>query len=290
MFQVIIRVFLFILNLKIRRPFPQVICKNYGQQTLKNYRKLQRLQLQRDKSLCDLEFLQRCKQCGIFPKFVYFRSSIRNFSNSKLYVSILHKCLNYEIRSKQRKFTRLSRTYSNLCDQFKTEVSWLDYKVFLARLTRDNTNKINNVKRVHSKKLAALGVPETGILDPNKVIFNFSDRVLTYEEKEILKFGLQFSVPEKKCKFVDYFLHYEKVLQQFSKHKSNNEYFEELIHKTKHLAQEGFKYNPLAKSNHKLNLKTLDNLKNDETLIITKPDKGRGIVILNKLDYISKTK
>ena len=34
--------------------------------------------------------------------------------------------------------------------------------------------------------------------------------------------------------------------------------------------------------------KTLQNLKEDQTIIISKPDKGRGIVILDKQDYITK--
>ena len=33
---------------------------------------------------------------------------------------------------------------------------------------------------------------------------------------------------------------------------------------------------------------TLKSLANDESIIITKPDKGRGVVIMNKSDYINK--
>ncbi len=37
-----------------------------------------------------------------------------------------------------------------------------------------------------------------------------------------------------------------------------------------------------------VNTKILKNLKNDTSIIITKPDKGNGVVILNKTDYIEK--
>ena len=34
----------------------------------------------------------------------------------------------------------------------------------------------------------------------------------------------------------------------------------------------------------------LNDLRKDDSIIITKPDKGNGIVIVNKLDYINKIK
>ncbi len=37
-----------------------------------------------------------------------------------------------------------------------------------------------------------------------------------------------------------------------------------------------------------VNTKILNNLKNDTSILITKPDKDNGVVILNKTDYIEK--
>ena len=36
--------------------------------------------------------------------------------------------------------------------------------------------------------------------------------------------------------------------------------------------------------------KALDDLRKDDCIIITKPGKGKGIVIINKLDYLNKIK
>ena len=52
-------VFLFLHNLRYTRPLSQVIKSNYGLSTLQHFRRLQKLQLQRDKSSCDLEFLKK---------------------------------------------------------------------------------------------------------------------------------------------------------------------------------------------------------------------------------------
>ena len=286
MFKTFIWVCNLLVNIRHRRPINQVLLSNYGQSTLKKFRKLEKIQLQRDKSLCDLDFLKTCKSNSVFPKFLFFKTSIRNFNNSKLYISILHKCLNFEIRNKTRKSTKLTNEFENNLKQFKECVSWLDYNVSLSRLTRRNKIKINKVKLTHKKKLNALGVLHTGNLDANKVIFNYSSRVLKDEEKEILKLGLQFGFPGKKPKFVDHYLQYEKFIQQISKHKIAES--EEINNKIRQLAHEGYNYKP-RNNGHTVNIEELDSLKKDKSIIITKPDKGKGVVILNKTEYIEKT-
>ena len=286
--RLLVLVISFILKLRYKRPFKQVICQNYGQPTLQEFRKLQKLNLQRDKSLCDLEFLTRCKSCGVIPKFLYFKTSVKNFTNSKLYLSILHKSLTFEINNKRKKFIKLGKDYDRKVECFKSKVSWLDFKFLLSRLTRENNSKISRVKTIHAKKLKSLGVPLDSVLDASKVIFNLSNRVLSKEEEEILKLGLQFGVSSGKVRFVEHYLHFEKFIQQLSKLKKDNEQFEEISSKIKGLAQEGYKYKPNSNTCG-VSLDVLDQLKKDKTLIITKPDKGRGVLILNKSDYVNKT-
>ena len=87
----------------------------------------------------------------------------------------------------------------------------MDFKVLLSRLTRENSSKIIRVKSIHDKKLKSLGVPLDSVLDASKVIFNFPNRVLSKEEEEILKLGLQFGFSIGKVRFV------EKFIQQLSK-------------------------------------------------------------------------
>ena len=286
-----ILVWFYTLLLRIRygRPVTQVLSENYGQSTLQDFRHLQKLHLQRGKSQLDLDFLSTCKLFGVIPKFLYFKSSVKNFTNSKLYLSILHKSLCFEINNKKKKFNRLNNEYNRRLGLFKDRVSWFDYNVLLSMLTKDNNNKFKNAKFIHNKKLSALGISQNGSLDANKVIFNFSDRVLSKEEEEILKLGLQFGFSESKVSFVDHFLHYEKFLLQLSKNKLTSEQFEEIASKVRSLAQEGYKCNPNKSNNYKLNLNVLGNLRQDKSIIVTKPDKGKGVVILNKTDYIEKT-
>ena len=166
----------------------------------------------------------------------------------------------FEIKNKQKKFKRLNNEYIKNLELFKGKVSWLDYNFLLSRLTKDNNSKLKNAKFIHNKKLNALGVSQDGVLDADKVIFNFSNRVLSNDEKEILKLGLQFGFAEKKVSFVDHYLHYEKLLQQLSKNKLNSEQFEEIASKVRSLAQEGYKYNPSKSNHYKVKLDILEDL------------------------------
>ena len=155
MYRILVLVFHLLLQVRYRRPFTQVILEKYGLPTLKEFRSIQKIHLQRDKSRCDLDFLKKCKSFGVIPKFLYFKSSVKNFTNSKLYLSILHKSLNFEIKNKQRKLNRLSKDYEEKLVSFRSKVSWLDFKFLMSRLTRDTNNKIKNVKFIHNKKLSS---------------------------------------------------------------------------------------------------------------------------------------
>ena len=203
-------------------------------------------------------------------------------------MSILYKSLNFEINNKRKKLTRLRKEFDVKLGIFRNKVTWLDYRFLLSRLTSENKTKISRTKFIHNKKLNSLGIPPDGILDANKVIFNFSNRVLSKDEEEILKLGLQFGFASNKIRFVDHYLHFGKFIQQLTNLKKDNEEFEGLTSKIKNLAQEGYKQKP-KNNTSKVRIDVLDNLKKDKNLIITKPDKGRGVVILNKTDYINKT-
>lgn len=60
------------------------------------FTRLQKTQLSRDKAACNLRYLSACKVGDVILKFIYFKSSQRNFSDIMLYRSIL----NVEIKGK----------------------------------------------------------------------------------------------------------------------------------------------------------------------------------------------
>ena len=155
-----------------------------------------------------------------------------------------------------------------------------------------NTN--NYVKQInsrHTHKLNNFGLISNFYRDPEKIIFNYSSKILSSTEKRLLSFGLNFKLPCFSINFFNYFLQFERLPQIFNHHDilGNRDAF---INNLKTIAH---KYYNKFKPHHitsplisKKDLTTLKTLKTDSTIVICPPDKGRGVTILDKTTYINK--
>ena len=131
----------------------------------------------------------------------------------------------------------------------------------------------------------------TGKIDPDKVIFNHSDRVLTEQEKFVLSRGLNFSIPQRKLNvhfLISFELLHRKILEDPIAPASG---IDKDFVKTrlKNIALSGYRNytaSPFVFSSD--HFKVLKNLKNDNSIFIIKPGKGNGVVIINRDDYWSK--
>ncbi len=150
--------------------------------------------------------------------------------------------------------------------------------------------ELKKVKETHNKKLIGLGANNINQIDADKVIFNFSDKFLSNEEKEILKYGLKFSLQNLNSLIISCRLKFLRNPTQISKITGDDK--TAINNKVKALAHESFKYkDSLSQNSIKLfNINILENLMKDKSIIITRPDKGNGVVILNKRDYIDKNR
>ena len=124
----------------------------------------------------------------------------------------------------------------------------------------------------------------------HSIIFNLAGVKLSKMETEVLELGLDFGLPQKSSR--------EEILAEF-----------ELLHQTL------IKYRPISKeeadacrarlvdiaettyrtppqhnrfSLEKQYLQTIRQLKNNKDLVITRPDKGKGVVVMKKSDCIAK--
>ena len=131
-------------------------------------------------------------------------------------------------------------------------------------------------------------------LPPDKVIFNFSQRILTDAEKEVLSLGLKYCFHPRKLNFTKYFLSFENLTKQLFR----NEIYECIPNALSYVKSSvktiAFKYYYSYKSPASIREKRyrsiLKQLSSDKNIIVTKPDKGTGVVILNKSDYLRKMK
>ena len=121
------------------------------------------------------------------------------------------------------------------------------------------------------------------------MVFNFSQRLITDKEKEILSKGLNFSIPPNKLDYCAFLAPFETLHKKLIKEDlfEKSGYFPASVKaKLKDIAYSG--YRSYSRPDFLFSKEDLlDNLKNDNNIVIVKPDKGNGVVILDRNDYSS---
>ena len=106
---------------------------------------------------------------------------------------ILVKILYFQISSQNKQHSRTLKLRNDAYSKLKSQVSHIDM-ICLERVIGDNSERvITKVKMTHSKKLNNLGIFNSlKPLDPSRVIFNYSNYVLSHKESNLLTLGLNF--------------------------------------------------------------------------------------------------
>ena len=114
-------------------------------------------------------------------------------------------------------------------------------------------------------------------------------------EKSVLARGLRFSLPPKNVDKYEVKSSFELLFLDLKRHGPTltGENEDRLKRQLKNISYNYIYSYDFSKQKHKLNKEeweALKNLRKDNSIIITKPDKGNGVVIVNKLDYLTKIK
>ena len=275
-------------------PISTIILRRYGRPVLKLFRDVEKTDLKVKKLGCDIGFLEQCKIHNLTPKFVRFKLACKNLYRTKIYRNFQKQILDNEIKNKRDLLKKCSVKLSSLNVKLKQSTSWLSFNHFVSYIGRTNEHHIARFRHTHNSKLFRLGLEcEVEKLDPERLIFNYSSRVLTKEEKEALAFGLKFAFPPNKLNFSNYFLSFEKLLKDLNAHSIYGKEEAGTIFKSslKHYALSYFYSFDHFKSRDDTlseNLNILKNLARDDNILILRPDKGNGIVLIDRTDYCSK--
>ena len=118
------------------------------------------------------------------------------------------------------------------------------------------------------------------------MVFNFSNRLISDKEKEILSKGLSFAIPPTRLNFCSFLTPFEKFYNQLKRepvYTSSGFFPDSIKAKLNDIAYSSFRsyQRPNALyTQEELNI--LKDLRNDSSIVIMKPDKGNGVVILDK--------
>lgn len=286
-------VLLFLVKLRFPRgqPITDVIQRRYDQPTLRCYRIIEKTAFRIKKIEHDLEFLRTCKDYGRIPKFIKFKVYDSKFHHTPTYKSWLFHLLDIEIRKQRNKLSKLNKELIDHKNTLQTLVKLIDFKCLNAIIDNYVNTRIKKVAVTHSRKLKSLGIDINRHVNVDKVIFNLSSRSLSKKEKDALSLGLEFALPPTHVNYVKFFLPFEKLcfnLKNFSIYKQS---WTHVWHNISALARNSFKqYCKVVNDTKDDNdiFTVLQQLKDDKDIVITRPDKGRGVVILDKVDYDRK--
>ena len=145
----------------------------------------------------------------------------------------------------------------------------------------------------HKQKLRNLGLTiYEGLGGEPQVVVNLSNRALAKTEYKALNHGLQFGILPLKFNFIDVETEFESLYRQVRPHLQNTK---RILFKTKLINlynkyKSTYFYDKLC-GNTRLStpeMKALLSIRQNKSLIICKSDKGNGVVLMNKTDYVQK--
>ena len=268
----------------------QYLRKCYGEDTLRVFRKYENFQKKTTKCQLDIDFLRKCKIYNVVPKFIRFKLYKKALTSSCFYKRWLNKLLVNELNCKQRELKSANSHTDELNYQLLRSVSFLDYKFLLNSTSKSLKIFKTKILQTHSKKLANLGVVgDVTPVDPDKVIHNFSSVVLSTRQRFLLAFGLDFSLPVYSIDFYRYFLNFEKIFKTLEVQTCENlNDFKFQLKCVAHKYYYGFKPYKIFSAifNSKEDLNVMKSLRNNKDLVISKPDKGNSVVLVNRSDYV----
>ena len=207
--------------------------------------------------------------------------------------------LKYKLNQKFSVHRNFQQSYKLARSTLKTNLSPLDFNHVCSTIE----TKASKIKERNSRKLEKkfnnlkrkFGIPKVSNLNNDDIIFNYSHHVLTEAEKSVLARGLRFCLPpnkvdkyEVKCSFE---LFYRDLIKLNLPLTSEDQ--DRLRSQLKNISYSYIYSYDFSKQKNILSKEewsALNDLRNDDNIIITKPKKGNGVVIVNRLDYLNKMK
>ena len=284
---------LFLIKLKLKRSANafEYFYSIYGANGLDLYKKVHNVSMKNSKLKMDLDFLVKCKVYNMFPKFLRFKLYKKSLHSSKFYKSWQAKLLTQEI-SQKRKFIAENSTNLNIVlTGLQENISTLDFYVARYFLKKAISNYEQKTSKIHLKKLENLGILNNiEPCDPNNVIYNFSSVQLSHRIRTLLAFGLDFCLPVFNLNYYKFFVPIENFASSIEDKFRTSPNFNLCMKSLQSISNKyfyGFKsYKIFSSVFDKNDINKIRSLASNKNIIVSKPDKGKGVVIINKSDYM----
>ena len=236
------------------------------------------------------DFLRRCIFEKVMPRYLELRVQKSKLKQSPPTERIF---ITAEVKRNERALSIAKESYRRQLATISDELTYVDFMRFM----RHSTSRVRKIKAdkeaKYDKLVSLLHRNRFGdsIAPSSKNIMNLSSYSLTPDEEFVLSHGLNFNVPPTNVRREDILAEFEILAGQLKHHSAKSEV--ELRCFNRRLADTAYAYSGsvIDKSDFAMRkefYKSLQNLRHLKDVIITKPDKGTGVVLLDKIDYVTK--
>ena len=244
-------------------------------------RKLEKLCTKIRKAELDLQFLKNCQSFNVTPKFLSFRLPHASSHDTK---SIRKRLLRGAIRKRNREIHALHANLEKLSATLRNHLSSLEWYILKSSVNRNVERAASSVVETHRKKMCQLTKNTILPFVADDVVKNLSSTKLTDDERNLLKYGLNFAIQPRKLSKTDICVSFEMIYRFFEKDLKSEGTKDQLKSQLSHLANNYYhSYKPSSSQQRKHRI--LSSLRKNKNIVILKPDKGNAVVILDREIY-----
>ena len=217
----------------------------------------------------------------MYPEFLIFK--LLNVCNKD--TLLIHKrLLRSTINKHNKELQHLSEELSLSENFLSTQLSIIDFCILTKSITSYKKKSVQKLLYTQQKKLSSVtrdcNLP---IFTVNETITDLMQYELSQEESDLLKAGVYFSIQPNKIPKSKIFTAFEKIHHSFLSNLKYQETKSQIKAHVSYLADSYF-YNykpPHILRQHRI----LQSLRKNKDIVITKPDKGNGVAILDRKRY-----
>ena len=195
-----------------------------------------------------------------------------------------------KLTEQSRKLQTINQSHWQAARKFLTFFGTIRFCRYLALLDERTKSKWKNK---NERLLALLRRDRFGnaLGDTTRHVLNLSDYVLSDTESFVLSHGLNFGLPSRYLCKEEIFAEFESLWAQLLHHSASS--VEQRTALKARLANLAHLYSDSTIDSrdftmHKECFRAINRLQRNDDIIVTKPDKGSGVVLLNKSDYVDK--
>ena len=264
----------------------------YGDVIFSSIRKIEKLSIKYQKCKCDLEFLRLCIIYRLTPAFVQINLWKKRIKCTNEYSSFQHFCLKQEYDNRYKDSIKCDKEIKKLLEYLKVKISYYDFQLLQKFLYERSNKEKEKFITAHEKKLIKLNNGPIGQDYQSirtKLVHNISSYNLSPAEERLLCRGWNFCIENKITNFIDFKTDMElnAFKLQSDCHPNTFSTLCQKLNNYSDIFMKSLKKKKIRNiSDDEFN--AIKSLKDNDTIIICRADKGNAIVVLDKKDYINK--